>query len=321
MSSDTQRNTQPHGFWSKLEPSPFPRVANIEENQALIAAGVPSFQIDPNKDIKIEAWDDATLGKHLRYMVDRCITIISDPTKAHPPTAKHHEAKDKLKQVDGQAKRAKATDAAEQFARLQEHVGDWLIACQPKNTEAHTEVDVPTQRRKFQVGPRRCFCSKKKAVDACRFTVEVFAERLEVTDVETYKFFVKQRTHTGTLANALQRCLDLVEGPVARCHGARGIFGWTMGNVEAGGEPSYGKRSGDADADGDDSEDSEEEEASTSKKVARKRTAEMQQKKAKHANGSTGTSSSAGKRRRCDQVSERQLAKLQKTARSTFQKN
>jgi hypothetical protein len=36
------------GIWSRLEPSPYPRVANIKDNQSLIDAGCPSFEMDPN---------------------------------------------------------------------------------------------------------------------------------------------------------------------------------------------------------------------------------------------------------------------------------
>ena len=79
------------GIWRRLEPSPYPRVANIKENQSLIDMGVPSFEMDPNFIKTADNMDKEERGKHMRYLVDRAIAILKDSKAAHPPTEKHTE--------------------------------------------------------------------------------------------------------------------------------------------------------------------------------------------------------------------------------------
>ena len=67
------------GIWRRLEVSPYPRVANIKENQSLIEAGVPSFEMDSNYVKGASNMDREARGKHMRYLIDRAIVIDKDP--------------------------------------------------------------------------------------------------------------------------------------------------------------------------------------------------------------------------------------------------
>ena len=84
------------GIWCRLEPSPYPRVARIKENQCLIDAGVESFEMDPNFIKAADNMSREERGKHMRYLADRAIAIRKNPKDAHQPTEKHAEAKELL---------------------------------------------------------------------------------------------------------------------------------------------------------------------------------------------------------------------------------
>ena len=224
-------------IWSKLEPTPFPRVADIPENQGLIESGVPYFELDPSKGEAIKAMDSATRGKHLRYLMDRAIAIYKDPKAAYPITEAHAKAKAKLKEVAGGTRNATAMmSEADAFDELREHAGNWLAPCLPKGASMESYAgDCVLARKNFQCKNPRCFCGKKTAAQACSFTVSEFAEKFKVDAPLVYGFYVQKADRLSKLTSALQRVLNLPETPISRVFGKPrdAIFGWTLGCKEA----------------------------------------------------------------------------------------
>ena len=221
------------GIWRRLEVSPYPRVAKIKENQSLIEAGVPSFEMDPNYVKAANNMDRETRGKHMRYLIDRAIAIDKDPNAAHPPTEKHAVAKELLKRVSGGDANVATTttkDAAEM--ELDQFIAAFLHPCEPTGMDAHNDdLDVTEQRKQFQKKGPRCFCRPKKAAPkACSFNMEVFAAQLKKADPLTYRYFVPRDGHTGKLTEAVQRNIGVDVAPLQQAFGAkRGtIFGYTL---------------------------------------------------------------------------------------------
>lgn len=224
-------------IWSKLEPTPFPRVADIPENKELIESGVPSFELDPSKVDSIKAMDSITRGKYLRYLIDRCIAIKKDPKAAHPRTPAHDEAKQKLKDVAGGVKAATVLSEGDAFDELRERLNEWLTPCTPTgdSMDAHMDAELAPRRKRFQLNAPYCFCGKKPAAHACSFTVSVVAAKLKIDAPDVYNFYVKQPTHLSKLTSAIQQALNLEPCAIkrARTFHRDAIFGWTFGSKEA----------------------------------------------------------------------------------------
>ena len=224
-------------FWSKLEPIPFPRVANITENKALIESGTPSFEQDPNKGDAVKNMSDEERGIVLSVMVDRARAIIKDPKAANPPTHKHDAAKEQLREVAGGNGKATATSEEEAYEALCEVVNLYVHPCQLKGMDDHNpNLDLIAKRKDFQV-KHGCFCGKKAAKDACRFQVSAITGLLEKHAPLAYAFY-KPTSGTFKITAAVQKCLQLAEtGVISRARHPcprDAIFGFVLGSKEAG---------------------------------------------------------------------------------------
>jgi hypothetical protein len=221
------------GIWRRIEVSPYPRVANVKENQSLIDAGYPSFEVDPNYVMVADSMDRETRGKHMRYLVDRAIAILKDPKAANPPTVKHAEAKELLERVAGDDANVTATTTEEEAGMDLDKLMDIFVhACEPKGMEAdNSELDVTERRKQFQKKGPRCFCPKKPAPKACKFRIIDLAALLkEHAQPSTYTHFMPRVDHVGKLTGAVQLRLGLDVGPTTQAYGIqRGtIFGFTL---------------------------------------------------------------------------------------------
>lgn len=220
-------------IWRRVECSPYPRVGNIPENQPLIFEGIPYFEIDPSYVNTATNMDEQTRGKHLRYLVDRAIAILKDPKAAHPPTDKHHAAKDQLKQVAGGNGGASNTAADDAYEDLTVLIHDRLRPCDPTGMQAH--LDLAPQHKLFQTKAPRCFCGKKKVAEACSFRVSELAEPFKIQHPGAYAHYVQRPDRLAKLTEAVQRALVLDIGPIPQVFGVqRGtIFGFTLGEKSA----------------------------------------------------------------------------------------
>ena len=222
------------GIWRRLEVSPYPRVAKIKENQSLIDAGIPYFEVDSNYVKGASNMDREARGKHMRYLIDRAIAIDKDPNAAHPPTEKHAVAKELLKRVSGgDANVATTTTAHEAEMELDQFIAAFVHPCEPTGMDAHDDdLDVTEQRKQFQKKGPRCFCRPKKAAsEACSFRVlDLAAQFKEKAGSLTYTFFMPRGDHIARLTEAVQRNLGLDVAPVQQvCGVKRGtIFGFTL---------------------------------------------------------------------------------------------
>jgi hypothetical protein len=243
-------------IWSKLEPTPFPCVANIPENQGLIESGVPYFELDESKVNEIKNMSAETRGVILRYLVDRCHTILQDSDAAYPPTQKHMDAKAKLKQeAGGPGAEAEAMSPETAFDMLRELVDEWLTPCEASEAaQLNDERPIDAVRKRFQKSGRmaeRCFCGSKLAKDACSFTVSAFAEQLEAEEHGVYKFYVQRTGHTIKLTEAIQRALHLDVVKIGRFNECPRdvIFAWRLpasGEQDDGPSKSKSKRPADS---------------------------------------------------------------------------
>lgn len=216
-------------LWSKLEPTPFPRVANILENAKLIASGVPSFELDPSKIGGIKNMAPDTRSVVLRQMVDRATAIVNYPKAAHPPTPAHAAAKEKLKEIAGGAGNAPVMSKEDAFADLSELAVQRLTPCTPR---VQLEPDLTARRKQFQLRAPRCFCGKKAAAEACSFTVQAFAELLKDEAPAVYAYYIPRPGRFVKLTSDLQSVLGLeATGACARANKCdrNTFFGWTLG--------------------------------------------------------------------------------------------
>ena len=139
-------------IWSKLEPTPFPCVANIPENQEMIEGGVLSFELDESKVNAVKTMSAETRGAILRYLLDRCHAIMQDPSVAYPPTEKHMDAKAKLKQeAGGPGAEAEAMSAEAAFDMLKEILFHALTPCEaPEAAQLNDERPIDAVRKRYQ---------------------------------------------------------------------------------------------------------------------------------------------------------------------------
>ena len=222
-------------IWSKLEPTPFPCVANIPENQEMIESGVPSFELDESKVNAIKTMSAETHGVILRYLMDRCHAILQDPGAAYPLTQKHIDAKAKLKQeAGGPGAEAEAMSPETAFDMLKEILFHTLMPCEASEAaQLNDERPIDAVRKRFQKSGRmaaRCFCGSRPAKDACSFTVSAFAERLEAEEHEVYKLYVPREGRTIKLTESIQRALHLDVAPIGRFNECPRdvIFAWRL---------------------------------------------------------------------------------------------
>lgn len=229
-------------IWARLECSPYPRVANIEDNLYLIGEkGVPCFELDPNYVDKASNMTSEERSKHLRYWVDRAIAIRKNFKAAYPPTQKHHDAKRQLREVAVKPPKKGEPDiemAEGMFDELCEVIGEVLIPCEPRDMDAHNEaIDLAAKRQKFQIQNPRCFHGKKAAKDACSFRVGDIATEMKAKGLPAYNYYVKNVTQLGRLTTAIQCALHIDERdkegkvkPIIRAHGfyRDAIFGWCL---------------------------------------------------------------------------------------------
>ena len=223
-------------IWARIECSPFPRVGNILENQPLISQGVPCFEVDPNFVNEATNMSNITRGRHMRYLVDRAIAILTDPKAAYPLTDKHRAAKAQLKDVAGGVCSAAIMGSDDAYEDLVALVGEYLRPCVPEGVDSHLDSDLSSRRKSFQIKAPRCFCGKKPAANACSFQVSALADILKKKLPGAYAYYV-QRPQRLTKLTAAVQCtlgLDATGRTGERAHGVSrdAIFGWIIEQKE-----------------------------------------------------------------------------------------